>query len=291
MISVQAFTPEREKEYADLAARAVIKPEREHDLVASCKNLIANKPLYQHVESISTVPTAMLMALSDREMNGNVHCYLGNGQSLKVRTTIVPLDRGPFSQPFPDDFYAGCMDALRLEGLDQWAKIFGGWTIPLFCYGTEELNGDGYRRRGLPSPYVFGATTVQKPGKFPRDHFFDPTMMDPQLGTLAIYEELVKQDPSLAFAPLIPKVTDAPPIAVVPHENGTVDDAFWIQSSLNRLHVTNVPLRVDGNIGPGSRAAIRAFEQQQHLDMDRGIPGPEVIGAIKKVMAAKGLPT
>jgi lysozyme family protein len=36
------------------------------------------------------------MALAEREMSGNLHCYLGNGQRLTKRTTIVPLNRGPF---------------------------------------------------------------------------------------------------------------------------------------------------------------------------------------------------
>jgi len=106
-----------------------------------------------------------------------------------------------------DGFIAGALDALHLDGLDQVAKTAEGWSLPRFAYESELWNGFGYRLRSIPSPYVFGGTTVQQPGKFIRDHAFSPTMMDPQLGTIAIVEKLFELDPSLKFSDLLAKVT------------------------------------------------------------------------------------
>ena len=63
------------------------------------------------------------MALAEREMTGNLHCYLGNGRRLTMRTTIVPLHRGPFPDA-PDGFVAGCLDALRCDDRPATLMVF-----------------------------------------------------------------------------------------------------------------------------------------------------------------------
>jgi lysozyme family protein len=286
-----------EANYAALAARAVIVPDRERELQLACERLLRDKEAWLLAEAAAEVPAAALMALGEREMSGNTRCYLGNGQSLKMRTTIVPKNRGPFEQPYPQDFVAGCVDSIGLDGIAKLIKDNGGkLTIPLFCYISEDWNGWGYRHPpdggpAIPSPYVFGATTIQKPGKFPRDHVFVRSMMDPQLGTLAIVEELVKQDPSLSFADGIPKVESpsTAPITIQAHPALVNANAMWIQQSLNKLKVAGTPLLVDGNIGRATRAVVRTFEQRNRLLVDRGIPGPQVVAKIKQSLAENGM--
>src|ERR1700744_4318077 len=127
------------------------------------------------------------MALSEREMAGNLNCYLGNGQSIHRKTTIVPVGRGPFK-----DFSDGCLDSLALDGLTKVKSAPRGWSLARATYEEEDWNGWGYRMRGIPSPYVYGATSIQRPGKFVRDHDFE-LIMDSQIGTLAIMLELFRQ--------------------------------------------------------------------------------------------------
>jgi lysozyme family protein len=276
-----------EPEYVAQIARARIRPECEHLLEVTCRRLLQDKPVYLRIFEATGVPAAGSMALAEREMSGNLHCYLGNGQRLTKRTTIVPINRGPFPDT-EDGFIAAALDALHLDGLDQVAAMPGGWSLPRFAYESDAWNGWGYRLRGIPSPYSFGGTTVQKPGKFVRDHGFSPTMMDPQLGTIAIVEKLFELDPSLRFGDPIAKAIDTTPVMPAPHPVIGESNIGWVQTSLNKLRIADSPLAVDGNCGRGTRAAVRAFQQTHHLVVD-GLPGPRTVASIGEALAEAGL--
>jgi lysozyme family protein len=290
---MQPFTVLR-AEYEGLIAQAKIRPECKQAFDQTGRRLLRDKDIYLELAAKTSVPAAMLMALSEREMSGNLHCYLGNGQSLKWRTTIVPIGRGPFPQQFHADFIAGGVDSLHLDQLDQVASKIG-WMMSTAAYESEEWNGTGYRRPPdggppIPSPYWCGGTTIQKPGKFIRDHVF-ARVMDPQLGTIPIIETLIEMDPSLAFdsgAP-IPKVDDAPSITPQPHPAIGETNIIWVQRGFNALQLSGTPLLVDGNPGRGTRTVTRQFEIDHHLTVDRGYPGPEVAGALADILKAKGI--
>jgi lysozyme family protein len=270
-------------EYAQLIAAAHIRPECEHVLQKTAERLLHDKPVYQRIFDATGVPVAVLMALSEREMSGNLHCYLGNGQRLTMRTTIVPKNRGPFPDTI-DGFVAGALDALHLDGLDQVARTTEGWSMPRFGYESEDWNGFGYRLHGIPTPYFVGGTTVQKPGKFVRDHVYSTTkpdgtpLMDPQLGTLAIVEELFKIDPSLIFAPGIAKVDDAPSIVPMPAPVGVGGgvDVKTLQAYLG--------IRVDGIYGRGTKEAVRVYQRNHGLAVD-GLAGPQTLESLGLVAA------
>jgi lysozyme family protein len=64
----------------------------------------------------------------------------------------------------------------------------------------EKFNGFGYREyHHIPSPYLWGGTVVQKPGKYVRDKHYDPTVMDEQIGGMALLAALMQLDPSVKF--------------------------------------------------------------------------------------------
>lgn len=267
-----------------ISARAQIRPECEHMLGLVCQRLLHDKQTFLDLQKESTVPAAALMALAEREMSGNLHCYLGNGQRLTMRTTLVPKGRGPWPDT-PAGFIDGAMDALTLDDLIHVAE--DGWSEARFCYESELWNGFGYRAHGIPSPYVYGGTTVQRPGKYVRDGVYSSTVMDPQLGTLAIVEELVRIDPSLAFFEVTPKIIEAAP-SIIPHPTIT-PNVKWVQNSLNKLQIGGTPLLVDGDVGRGTRFAVRTYEQLNHLKLDEGIPGPQVVASLQQVLAERGL--
>jgi hypothetical protein len=72
--------------------------------------------------------------------------------------------------------------------------------------------------------------------------------------------------------------------------SGGSNDARWVQAALN--HILGLRLTVDGVMGPATRGAIRAFQQQQALTVD-GIVGPKTRAAMIAVGAPnpRGGPT
>jgi lysozyme family protein len=66
----------------------------------------------------------------------------------------------------------------------------------------EGYNGFGYHHHGVPSPYLFGGSTIYGPpedgsGKYVSDGKFDSHTVDTQLGTLTLLKRLVHCNKSL----------------------------------------------------------------------------------------------
>jgi lysozyme family protein len=188
--------------YRDLWSRMkVLKVE---SASRQARQIIANKTRYQGIERATGVPWFVIGCLHMRESNGNFNTYLGNGQPLNRKTTIVPKGRGPWRS-----FEAGAFDALvTVEHLDQ----IRNWGPEHVAYAAEKFNGFGYRHpsRNIPSPYLWGGTTVQKRGKFVRDGVYDPSVMDPQIGAMAVLKQIMALDPSARFIdrPILPDPED-----------------------------------------------------------------------------------
>lgn len=179
--------------YAKYWDAMVINAARVPEFTKEAQFAIAHKTTYQDIEKATGVPWAMLATLHRRESDANFNAYLGNGQSLAHRTTIVPKGRGPFTGP--DAFVDGGVDAVNQEG---WGYI-SNWPIELQLYKAMLFNGPGYEMRGLPSPYVWGGTNIQKPGKFVADHEFNARVMDPQPGCAPLLFMIGKLDSSVVF--------------------------------------------------------------------------------------------
>ncbi len=165
---------------------------KEAAATAQARKVIASKAKYKAVEAETTVPWFVVGCLHMRESNGNFNTYLGNGQPLDRVTTIVPKGRGPFPS-----FLAGAVDAISIEGLDK----IRDWGPEHVAYACEKFNGFGYRSpaRDIPSPYLWGGTSVQERGKFVSDGVYDPNTMDPQIGAMAVLKQIMALDPEARF--------------------------------------------------------------------------------------------
>lgn len=158
----------------------------------AANKILKNKARYQSIEDRTGVPWWFTGILHIRESNGNFNTYLGNGQSLKKKTTTVPKGRGPFKT-----FEEGALDAYKLMGyLD-----ITDWSLEHALYLTEKYNGFGYMRMGKASPYVWGLTNIAGLGKYVRDGVYDPNAKEAQPGTAAILRRLVDLDPSIKIVP------------------------------------------------------------------------------------------
>jgi lysozyme family protein len=170
---------------------------------AQAQRILASRATLTQVEQETGVPWFMVGALLYRESDLDFGTYLGNGQSLKRVTTVVPAGRGPFSS-----FVDGAVDAIKLEGMYK----IGPWTLELILYWTERFNGQGYFGHGN-SPYLWSWTDQYISGKFVADHVYDPNVVDVQGGCAAILMSLFSIDASL----MPPRIAaGAPPVATTP---------------------------------------------------------------------------
>ncbi len=151
---------------------------------------IDHKARYQAIEHQTSVPWPMIAVLHRRESDADFTTYLGNGEPLNRVTKLVPKGRGPFAS-----FEEGAIDALHIDGLSSVKD----WRLEKALWYCEKYNGMGYEKRGLPSPYVWGGTNIQRPGKFVADGKFDPNVMDKQPGCAPMFYAICKLDHSVHF--------------------------------------------------------------------------------------------
>jgi lysozyme family protein len=120
------------------------------------------------------------------ECNLNFSCYLGNGQPLNIRTTMVPKGRGPFRS-----FEEGAIDAITLQGLDKITD----WSIGNVLYILEGYNGYGYSLyHGINSPYLWSGTNQYTSGKYIFDGTYNPNAVSGQIGAAIILKKLLDTD-------------------------------------------------------------------------------------------------
>lgn len=180
-------------EYAEQWDRMTVNAGRAAMFKSQAQFALDHKTRYQEIELASGVKWYHVAVLHRRESDANFLTYLGNGQSLNHRTTIEPKGRGPFIGPAA--FLDGAIDALKIDGL----TAVKDWRIEKILYYCELFNGTGYAGKGLPSPYIWGGTNIQLPGKYVADHDFDRRVMDPQPGCAPLLWMMGRLDPSIIF--------------------------------------------------------------------------------------------
>lgn len=151
-------------------------------LNAMAQKVLPHKAVYEAVEKDTGVPWQLVAVIHIREAGlqdvGKFARGIHNGQSWKIKATIIPKI-GPFTS-----WHACALAALKRTGLSNVGK--GNWTPAKMLSAAEPYNGYGYRRMGLRSPYLWASTNHQQRGKYVRDHVFDRTVMDTQMGVAAM---------------------------------------------------------------------------------------------------------
>ncbi|TYL83970.1 peptidoglycan-binding protein [Bradyrhizobium cytisi] len=266
MVSYENLKSGYERNWANLQ----IRPARLGEASATARKAINGKATYQQVERLSGVPWYFVALCHYRESNFDFDTYLGNGETLKRVTCLVPKGRGPFAS-----FVDGAVDALRIQHFVGTQD----WCIARTLYRLECFNGLGYHAKGVNSPYLYGGSTLYGPteanaGKFVADHVFDPNHVDSQLGTAVILHAMMSQDSSIA-------INDGPSIASHSEPDEDVaSSVLLMQQTLNKLGA-NPPLDEDGISGPKTKAAVSQF-QQQHALADTGLLDGTTIAAITR---------
>jgi lysozyme family protein len=115
---------------------------------------------------------------------------LAQGDPLNRRSVHEPSGRGPFKS-----WEEGAYDALvRLKKLNRVKD----WRLEKMLYYAEQYNGWGYHYHRMPSPYLWGGTTIQRRGKYVADGRFSPTTWDVQPGVAALISQMMHLDPTIS---------------------------------------------------------------------------------------------
>jgi lysozyme family protein len=172
--------------YANLWARAEIKPERVAAAAAIASKLAGNSSRYEAVAGSVGAPWWFVAIIHQMEADADFTKHLHNGDPLTRRTVHVPRGRPAAGKP-PFTWEESAVDALTLEGIAAVPK----WTTPRALYQFEKYNGFGYFEHGINSPYVWSFTTLYDKGKYTADGRFDPSAVSQQCGAAAILKAMV----------------------------------------------------------------------------------------------------
>lgn len=158
----------------------IINPSKLEAVKTLCLKFKNAQERYEYVSSKTGVPSDVLFAIHLRECSADFRGVLHNGERILgsgKKTKLVPAGRGPF-----ETWEEAAIDAMEIEK----KKFPASWDLAGKFDFCEKYNGLGYRKKGIPSPYVFAWTNGYSKGKYVADGKFDSNHIDQQCGTAAI---------------------------------------------------------------------------------------------------------
>lgn len=176
-ISTSTSFADLEDEYQSSFDRCALREEFRGNLAYYLKRLRQGQPNYELVQNELGVPWPFVGIVHAMECGFNFAGHLHNGDPLTARTVQVPKGLPKAGTP-PFTWLQSAIDALRLKKLDR----IDDWSVPRMLYLLEAYNGFGYRRRALPSPYLWSFSNLYEKGKFVKDGKFDPNAVSKQCG-------------------------------------------------------------------------------------------------------------
>lgn len=163
----------------------VVHPDKVDDVLHIVDKIKSNQDRYKAVSDKTTVPWWAIAAIHYRESGMSWGRHLHNGDPLTERTAHVPKGR-PIKGDPPFTWEVSAIDALEMSWLGQVKN----WSIENALALLERYNGLGYKRKGLPSPYVWSWTDKYERGKYVEDGRFDANVVDQQCGVAPIIKLL-----------------------------------------------------------------------------------------------------
>jgi lysozyme family protein len=188
-----AITPSA-AEYQQLYDSMVIDHTKDHEINEAVAKIIEGKAEYVLAALCNKNIAWYAIGIAHYMEAGcdftkHIHC----GDSLKARTINEPKGR-PLAEPKagkgkPYTWQESCADWLILKG---WNKC-KDWGISDILYRLEANNGFGYRKKEIPTPYLWSYTNLYKNGKFVSDGKFDENAVSKQVGAAILLQRLINQ--------------------------------------------------------------------------------------------------
>lgn len=180
------LTPELRLNYVALFKSCQCLPQDRASVLSTAAKIVTARKHYDAVSAKTGVPWFVVGALHNMEASLSFKCHLHNGDPLIHRTVHVPKGRPTTGQP-PFTWVASAVDALEYDGLSQWTD----WGVSGCLYRMELFNGWGYRTHGVNSPYLWGASNHQQPGKYVSDGVWSSTAVTHQIGCATLLHTIL----------------------------------------------------------------------------------------------------
>jgi len=186
-IAVKDFESLRE-EYQTYFDTCTVRPGCEGNVAYYVKRLRAGRALYEQVGSdLGAIPWAFIGAIHAMECGFNFAGHLHNGDPLAGRTVHVPAGRPQIGSP-PFTWVQSATDALTMKKFHDVTD----WSVPRMLHLLEKYNGFGYRRFGVPTPYLWSYSNLYEKGKFVADGRFDPEAVSKQCGAALMLKAVLE---------------------------------------------------------------------------------------------------
>lgn len=239
----------------------------------------ANKERYEEVSARTNLPPEFIAALHFRESSGDFSTYLHQGDPLGRPAVNHPANIPLFHEWEPAAEHA-LNDPYRKRIQEDLGIQADTTDLAALAAYAEYYNGLGYHNKGRTSPYVYAGTDAYTGGKYVADGRYNSRAYDQQPGVVAMVQVMRGEE-----------VTDGLPVHE--HQLGDRHLEFGRQGrdvrSLQMLLLNHGfdPNGVDGSFGPGTRAAVEAFQEAAGLPVD-GMVGEETADALKAWRSGNG---
>lgn len=162
--------------------------------------ILNNKARYLPVAQTTGVPWFFIAVVHNSESGGRFDCHLHNGDPLTARTKNEPKGRPLAGEP-PFTWEESAIDAMQKMGYANPPQKEGdpkpvrlSWGITSILDRLERYNGTGYKKRGLPSPYLWAGSQFYIKGKFVADGVYNPEAVSKQIGGAVILVRMMDRD-------------------------------------------------------------------------------------------------
>ncbi len=164
-------------EYAAWFKACTLRQQYKSNVAYYLGRLTKFRATYQQAGADIGVPWHYIGIVHAMEAGFTFASHLHNGDPLTARTVRVPAGHPKTGAP-PFSWVESAQDALKLKNLHRETD----WSIPRVLYNLERYNGFGYRRMGVPTPYLWSFSTLYEKGRYTSDHKYDPNAVSKQCG-------------------------------------------------------------------------------------------------------------
>ncbi|MDP2410612.1 MAG: peptidoglycan-binding protein [Pseudolabrys sp.] len=176
------------KEYKQLWKTMAVSADWKVQADAIAKKIVASQGRYAAAVGGTNVPWWFVAVVHAMECSLRFSEHLHNGDPLTAQTVRVPRGRPPTgSAPFLWEDSA--RDSIAYEKLDKVTD----WSLPSVLYHWHRYNGinNEYKRRNIPTPYLWSGCQHYRQGKYVADGVFDPDKVSRQVGAAVLLKSLI----------------------------------------------------------------------------------------------------